>query len=49
MTGITFGVGIARDFSFGVDQWGSILVAFVMLIAGLPRMILAWQLPSEES
>jgi len=48
VTGITLGVGIARDFSFGVDQWGSIMVAFVMLIAGLPSMILAWQLPSEE-
>ncbi|MFM8481100.1 MAG: hypothetical protein ACKOCF_07880 [Gammaproteobacteria bacterium] len=46
--GTIFGVGIVQDFSFGIDRWGPVLVAFVMLIGGLPSMILAWKLPSEE-
>jgi hypothetical protein len=49
VVGIVVGVGIARDFSFGADHWENVIVAFIMLIAGLPSMILAWQLPSEES
>jgi hypothetical protein len=46
--GIIFGFAIAGDFSFARDSWWPIVIALGMLIAGLPSMILAWTLPSEE-
>lgn len=45
--GIIFGLAIGGDFSFGVDRWGPVLFALAILIAALPSMVLAWQLPSE--
>lgn len=46
--GIIFGMAIAKDFSFGIDSWWPAFMALAMVIAGLPSMILAWKLPSEE-
>jgi hypothetical protein len=48
VVGIIMGTAIATDFSFGVDSWWAVFVAIAMVIAGLPSMILAWRLPSEE-
>jgi hypothetical protein len=42
------GAAIASDFSFDLDSWWPALLAMAMIIAGLPSMILAWRLPSEE-
>jgi len=48
VVGIILGFAIAGDFSFARDSWWPLVVALGMLIAGLPSMILAWTLPSEE-
>lgn len=47
--GIITGAAIALDFSFAIDRWWPTLIAMAILIGGLPSMILAWRLPSEES
>ena len=46
--GIFMGAAIASDFSFDLDSWWPALLAMAMITAGLPSMILAWRLPSEE-
>ena len=46
--GIVFGAAVAGESFFGADSWWSALLGLALLIAGLPSMVLAWTLPSEE-